>query len=91
MKTHIVMYFTHDGAHQQWKIVEEDHDKAMQQAYKRFNPDWKNESEPNNKDLLEDFYRNAEVIAIIDAPMNSVELTYNSLVYVMPPIDPESV
>lgn len=91
MKTHIVMYFSHDGAHSQWKIVEEDHDGAMVQAYKKFNPDWRNESEPNNQGLLEEFYRNAEVVAIIDAPINCVDLTYHSLVYKMPGVDPEEV
>lgn len=90
MKTHVVMYFVPDGTHLQWKIVEVDHDSAMVQAYKRFNPDWKNESEPNNQSLLDDFYRNAEVVAIVDAPMNMVELTHNSLVYKLPDIDPET-
>lgn len=90
MRTHVVMYFVPDGAHLQWKIVEEDHDAAMAQAYKRFNPDWRNESEPSNQTLLEDFYKNAEVVAIVNAPMNEVELTYHSLVYKLPDIDPET-
>jgi len=90
MKTHIVMYFVSDGSHLQWKIVEEDHDSAMVQAYKKFNPDWKNESDGSSQSLLEEFYRNAEVVAIIDTPMNNVELTYHSLVYKLPDIDPEA-
>lgn len=91
MKTHIVMYFSSDSVHQIWKIVEEDHDKAVLEAYKRYNRDWNNESDPSNKELKEDFYRNTEVVAIVDGPLNSVVLTYHNLVYIMPEIDPKEL
>ena len=91
MKVHIVMYFSIDVAHQIWKIVEEDHDKAMLEAYKKYNVDWKNEDEPGNRDLKEDFYRNAEVVAIVDATSNTIQLVYHELVYIMPEIDPETL
>ena len=82
------MYFdTLESCHQIYKIVEEDHDKAMLEGYKRFNTSWKVD-DASNKDLKEDFYKNAEVVAIIDAPSNSIELTYNTLVYHMPEVLP---
>ena len=85
------MYFSVDASHQIWKIVEDHHDKAMEAAYKKYNTDWKNESDPVNIDLMEDFYRNAEVVAIVDAPLNNIELVYHQLVYIMPEIDPENI
>ena len=78
-----------DSSHQIWKIVEEDHDKAMDRAYKIYNPDWKKEEEPNNITLKEDFYNNAEVVAIVDAPSNAIELVYHQLVYEMPINNPD--
>ena len=62
----------------------------MIKAYRIYNPSWKSE-DPLDKALEEDFYRNAEVVAIVDTPMNNVELAYNKLVYTMPYIDPEQL
>ena len=79
-----------DDAHQIWKIVEEDHNAAMATAYKRYNTDW-GKDDQLNKELEEDFYRNAEAIAIVDAPLNSIELVYHELVYTLPSVDPEDL
>jgi hypothetical protein len=84
MKTYIVMYFdTLESCHQIYKIVEEDHDKAMLEAYKRYDKSWKS-PDSLNMEIMKDFYTNSEVVAIVDAPMNMVELTYHQLVYEMP-------
>ena len=91
MKVYIVVYFSMDTAHQVYKIVEEDHDKAMLAAYKKYNTDWRNEADPANKDIKEDFYKNAEVVATVDAPLNTVDIVYHQLVYIMPEINPEEL
>ena len=81
------MYFSIDTAHQIWKIVEEDHNIAIEKAYKSYNKDWANEKDSQNIELKLDFYKNAEVIAIVDAPINKIDIVYHELAYNMP-LDP---
>ena len=91
MKTYLIVYFDTLGtSHQVYKIVDENHDSAILAAYKKFNPDWKNNDE-GSKAIKEDFYFNSEVVAIIDAPSNKVVLAYKTLVYQMPQINPEEL
>jgi hypothetical protein len=90
MKTYIIVYFGLENTHHVFKVVDADHDMAMHAAFKKYYSDWRS-ADPDSDAIREDFWRNAEVVAIVDAPMNDVDIVYGKLVYDMPPVDPEEL
>lgn len=83
MKTYLVLYVGVENDNQLYTIHTDCHNKAMEEAYKKHNVNWK-ESDSLDNELLRDFYINSEVIAIIDSSPENVEITYQKLAYKMP-------